>query len=434
MFACVKTCARLLAAPLTLSLPLFMTFSSTAEAQGCRYKANNDPLVTKDGYVEFIMASKMAPYMARLPQLEDANLNRVMHASDTMWYDDESITFLYQDSEETVVGGRANCVGRDVGERNRNTPGIAKLLNYFGPDYKFKFPFRGVAGTDNVTNLKSFNFWSPPKQNGKPMPVKWWKQSNRGRWHWVFPTGTVFGEVLFQQAPDQTWYVFEVRTRTRYLTGWEPHVFRPFATAAQFEQAIIAKRPEWHRDANLARFVEHLRNKDSLVPYTLTSPAFFKVFPPINGSLDKLPVINDKLLIMELLTQTKFRSTEGAIWKENGTLETYAPSSVDDFSIVPKGYELGMIAVNEESCNRCHKETGRKLKDFEFDIQLYGEVWGEDRIFTWHLFESHPLIFGTYDDVDVSRKINPRMQQANLLKNEKPAANDPFYKVLPTPY
>jgi len=433
MFACIKARARIpavMAAPLALALFI----STTAEAQGCRYRPNTDVLETRDGYVEFIMATKMAPYFARLPQLDDAQMNSIMHADDTMWYDDESMTFLYQDSVETVVGARANCVGRDVGERNRNNPGIAKLLNYFGPDYKFKFPFRGVAGTDNVTNLKVFNFWAPPKQNGKPMPVKWWKQSARGRWHWVFPSGTVFGEVLFQQGPDQTWYVFEVRTRTRYLTGWEPNVFRPFSTALQLEQAVIAKRPEWHRDANLTRFVEHLRNKSNLIPYTMTSPAFFKVFPPLHGSLDRLPTIDDKNLIMELLTQTQFRSTEGAIWKENGNLETYAPSSLDDFSIVPKGYELGMIAVNEESCNRCHLETGRKLKDFEFDIQLYGEVWGEDRIFTWHLFESHSRIFATFDDVDSSRRLNPRLQRANLLKNEKPAANDPFYRVLPKPY
>lgn len=420
---------------LFLSVSLAIGFGSSGlNAAVCEFQPNTDQLVTRDGYMEFIPAERMRIHLAGLPQLENSVLNSLMHAPDTMWYDDPSMTYLYQDSVEVVTGARANCVGRMTGERNRDNPPIAKLMNYFGPDYKFKYPFTGVAGADRVSNLKVFNFWAPPKANGKVMPVKWWKQSSRGRWNWAFPVGTVFGEVLFEQGPDQNWYVFEVRTRKRYLDGWEPNVFRPFATAAQMEAAIIVKRPQWHLDANLTRYVEHLRNNNTLVSHTLRSEAFYKVFPPLQGALDRLPVITDKQLIMELLTGTPFRSTEGAIWKENGQLETYAPASDDDFSIVPKGYEMGMIAVNEVSCNRCHIETGRLLGEFESDIQLYGEVWGEDRLFTWHLFKSQREIYNTFDDVDGSRKLNPRMVQANLLKNEKPAANDPDYRQLPKPF
>lgn len=419
---------------LFLTTGLAIAFGSSGlSAAVCEFQPNNDQLVTRDGYMEFIPADRMRVHLAALPQLEHSGLNGLMHAADTMWYDETSMVYLYQDSVETVTGARANCVGRKVGERNPNTP-IAKLKNYFGPDYKFKYPFTGVAGTDQVRNIKIFNFWAPSKANGKVMPVKWWKQSARGHWNWVFPVGTVFGEVLYQQGPDQKWYVFEVRTRKRYLEGWEPSVFRPFATAAQLGAAIVAKRPQWHQNVNLTRYVEHLRNANTLVPHTLRSEAFAKVFPPIQGALDRLPPIDDKLLIIELLSTTTFRSTEGAIWKENGTLETYAPASDDEFSIVPKGYEMGMIAVNEESCNRCHIQTGRLLGDFEFDIQLYGEVWGEDRLFTWHLFQPQREIFDTFDDVDGSRKVNPRMVQANLLKNEKPAANDSNYRQLPKPY
>ena len=39
-------------------------------------------------------------------------------------------------------------------------------------------------------------------------------------------------------------------------------------------------------------------------------------------------------------------TAEGAIWKEHGGKETYAPSGEGDFGIVPKGYEMGMIPVN----------------------------------------------------------------------------------------
>jgi len=93
-----------------------------------------------------------------------------------------------------------------------------------------------------------------------------------------------------------------------------------------------------------------------------------------------------------------------------------------------------MIAVNDVSCNRCHSEVSRKLGEFEFDIQLYGEIWGEDRIFTWHLFKDHRLIYNAYDDQDGSRQINSKMIQANLLLKGKPSGGDPDYKVLPSAF
>ena len=267
------------------------------------------------------------------------------------------------------------------------------------------------------------------------LPVKWWKESSRGRWRWVFPVGTLFGEVLFEKGGDQKWYAFEIRTRKRYLDGWSVDVFRPFVTAEAFAQGIIAKRPDWQMSVDLANYIRNLRNTGTLVQNRWESKAYGNAFTPIDGALDKLPEFPDASLLSDLLTQTQFVSAEGSIWKENGNLQTYAPSSTTDFNIVPKGYEMGMVPVNEVSCTRCHSEVGRRLLDFEFDIQLYGEVWGEDRIFTWHLFEPHRYIYGPWDDSDSnSRTLNIRMNQAQLVKNEKPSAGNPLYKMLPSAY
>lgn len=266
------------------------------------------------------------------------------------------------------------------------------------------------------------------------MPVKYWKLSSRGRWRWAFPVDTLFGEVLYEQGPDGRWHVFEIRTRRRYRDGWAVDVLRPFGTAEQMAQAVMTKRPDWAMSVSLRQLVQHLQNPSTLVPNRWESKAYGKVFPPIDGALDRLPDIDDKALIKELLTETTFVSVEGMIWKESGSLQTYGPSSDASFSIAPKGYEMGMIPVNEVSCNRCHSETGRRLGEFEFDIILYGEVWGEDQIFTWHLFEPNSRIYDTWDEVDGSRKVNQRMVQANLLKNEKPSASDPDYKPLPTAF
>ncbi len=409
--------------------------STSVWADGCEYKAQDMAgLTVRNGYVDFIHPTKLAPLKDSLPLVVDTDINTAMRSPDTMWYDEDSMVFLYQDSAETVVGGRANCVGREVGENNADNDAIHKLVNYFGPDYRFKFPFRTAAGTDNVTNKRVMNFWAPPKKNGSVLPVKWWQPTSRGRWRWTFPVGTLFGEVLYLQGPDGRWYVFEIRTRKRYRDGWATNIFRPFPTAQSLVEGIQRVKPNWFESLELWKFVQYLQNKNTLVKHRLVSEAYGKVFPPIDGALDILPEISDTQLIQKLLSETPFVSAEGKIWKENGSLETYAASSKANFSIVPKGYEAGMIAVNEVSCRRCHSEVGRTLAHFEWDVQLYGEMWGEDEIFTWHIFEPNRYIFATFDDVDGSRKVNPRFQQAGLVKKEKPSDSDPDYKAMPTVY
>lgn len=402
---------------------------------GCKYPGNpQQGLSLRQGYVDYITPSVLQPFKDALPKVSDPKIQAILSSPDTMWYDESSMVFFYQDSIESVVGGRANCVARMVGEQNAGNT-IGKLMNFFGSDYRFLFPFRTVAGTDNVQNLKSLNFWAPPVVSGSVLPVKYWRPSSRGRWYWTHPVGTVIGEVLYEQAPNSKWYVFEIRVRKRYRDGWSVDVFKPFVRAEDMAQAIMVKRPEWQMNIELRRFVNFLQNKDTLVKNRWESKPYGKVFTPIDGALDPLPEHGDDNLIIELLTDTTFRSSEGMIWKENASLQTYAPASQAHFSIVPKGYEMGMIPVNEVSCNRCHSETGHRLLDFEFDIQLYGEVWGEDRIFTWHLFEPNQYIYGTFDDSDVpSRKVNPRLVQAGLVKNEKPSEGDPDYKALPSAF
>lgn len=349
-----------------------------------------------------------------------------------MWYDEASMVFLYQDSQEPVVGARANCVGWQIGSTTEAAE-IRPLTQFFGPDFRFRFPFRQAFGTDDVTNLRTLTFWKPPQRDGHAMPVKWWRDTSRSRVHWIFPVGTIFGEVLFEQGPDGQSYAFEVRVRRRYREGWDANLFRPFLSADALADAIVERRPEWRQSPKLKAAVEHLRNTSNLKPHAFTSIPYERVFPGIDGALDQIPDFDDPTLVAELLSETPFQSAEGSIWKENrGHLETYAPGSQADFAIVPKGYTGGMIAVNEISCNRCHGAAGRPLADFSYPISLYGEVWGEDRIFTWHPFELTPYIYGPNDETGrPSRKPSQRMLRAGLILNEKPTASDPDYHRLP---
>jgi hypothetical protein len=394
-----------------------------------------DPsLTSRNGYLDFMRPSEQAEFKDLLPEISDASLNAVMRSPDTMWYDEDTMAFAYQDSVESVTGVRANCVGRQTGEDNPNNPGIFKLTKYFGPDFRFREPFRKAAGTNLVDNSKVINFWAPPRDaSGKVIPVRYWRDSARGRWRWAFPVDTIFGEVLLQADPQGNFHVFEIRTRKRYLQGWGVNMFRPFRTASDMSLAIRSLRPNWLVDPNLVEVVRHLDNPDTLRPHSMKSVPFAKIFPEIKGALDEIPVIADPTLVVALLHR-RFVSVEGAVWKESGDLLTYAPASAGDFSIVPRGYEMGLIPVNDESCSRCHVETGRRLGQLDRDIVLYGEVWGEDQIFTWHLFEPNSRIFATFDEVDGSRVVNPRMVNAGLVVPGQPPAGSNVWKALPSGY
>ncbi len=412
-----------------LLIAVAVSTSAVAEQSNCNYPG--DPtagLAVQDGYMQWIAPSVLAPFKAVLPQVADPQTQAILQSPNTMWYDEGSMVFGYQDSVGDPVGFRAQCVGRATGDANLGGP-IGDLDNLFGADFRFVFPFRKAAGTDNVAVSKVLNFWAPPKQDGKVLPVKIWRTVDRGHYYWTFPDNTVIGEVLFEQAPNGNWYPFEIRTRTRYSGGWAVNLFRPFTTAASLA-AAIETQPDWQASIDLGNVVNFLNDNSTLVANHWESKVFAGEFTPIDGALDKIPEITETDLVIKLLTQTPFVSAQGAIWKENATLTSYGPASDSAFNIVPGGYEAGMLPVNEDSCMRCHEQASRAFGDIDFNTVLYGEVWGEDRIFTWHPFKTDQYIYGVWDETQGSRQLNPKLLQANLIVNEQPSPSDANYHPL----
>ena len=112
------------------SISFVMVFISLRAPGKCEApsKIIQQGLPLRDGFVEFMPEHDLTPLKRALPQVADSEVNEILQSEDTMWYDEDSMVFLYQDSIETVTGGRANCVGRDVGERNANNPAIANIV------------------------------------------------------------------------------------------------------------------------------------------------------------------------------------------------------------------------------------------------------------------------------------------------------------------
>lgn len=382
--------------------------------------------------LQFIDPKDLSAYLKNLPHIEDPHLDDVLHSSSTVWYDENSMVFTYQDSFGSPTGPeglRANRVGYDVGS-TASEPGIRALVEYFELQ-GFKYPFSITAGRFDRDNAQAIYFWSLPRdRQGRAIPVTYWK--NGSHWHWVFPVGTVIGELLLLRGSGSAseWYAHEVRTREREIDHWKTDIFRPFPRAVDMAAAIKRFRRNW-QSSDLKQLVEYLENDETLTPGLLDSKSYERVVPSINGYYDQIPGTKDYALIRTLLSKVMYRSAMGAEWKRSGDKVSYAPTTMANFHIVPRRYIAGLLENSEKSCARCHAQTGRPLGQLDPRTVLYGEIWGEDQVFTWHPFK---VTSDIYTVSDHSRAANPKLIEAGLLIEKKPSPQDPLYRELPRPY
>ena len=329
-------------------------------------------------------------YKRALPQVEYPRLAEIFASPSTLWFDKEVMIPSYQDSvgdaSTTPIGARPNAGGRRIivqeGRRLFTEDGL-----------HWSFPFSQTAGTDRVPNALVVNFMSLPVEADALLPVVYETIDDpRGRrglglhqWKWMFPKGTVMGEVIYLSDSTGDLYAVEIRTRTRYLTDWAVNVYRPFPTAARMASAIKAARPNWESQPNLQVYVRHLEDDTTLTPRRIPSPGFRDIVV-LEGFEDILPPLGDEALVRELLRSTTFVSAYGHFFKMDSARVAFAASAADSepFSLVPSRYDAGVLEVREASCGRCHENAGQSIESFEPAAILYGDLWGEDRIFSFH--------------------------------------------------
>jgi len=253
----------------------------------------------------------------------------------------------------------------------------------------------------------------------------------------AFPAGTVFGEILFINDGGELW-PFEIRTRTRHIDSWTSNVFRPFPTAGEFAAAlerVRATRAEWMRSSEITSLIEHARDPATLRSASLSERNFPGTFETIDGAEDELPALSDDSILRELLMNTPFQSSRGAVWKESGDLRTYAPTTSAGFQIVPRGYTGGFLSVDDETCQRCHRDAARPFRDWYPDIILYGELWGGDDTFTWHPFVTERFVdvgSGRVRDFNGdNREIRPDWLAAGIIERRSGSHSDTVYRAVP---
>lgn len=422
------------------ALRVYVAFAAVATAggiYGCRASLERDNganvatdganATSYDGMPQIMNAAKMAAVKNALPQVAYPALQAILTSPATMWYDDDSMLPTYQDSvgdiSYTPVGARRNSEGKGL-----IVPEGKKFFSADGSTWAF--PFGHTAGMDTAENALIVDFLSlPVGTDGKPLPVVYstYDANDLHRWTWVYPKGAMLGELIFVQDSAGNMYPSELRTRVRYGGGWATNSFRPFPTAVSLAVAIKAARPNWEAVDKLKAFVAYLENNATLTAKTQGSPGFNDLVV-LKGAVDNLPDMGDDALVKELLTKTPFVSSYGEPWKFNGDQKAYGANATTGLSIVPRGNQLGLIEVSDDSCNRCHDNAGRKLADYEWQTELYGDLWGEDRIFSFNPYDAtriHGAVQGS-DNRAVRKEFSGIVQRFDKSKHPSD-----IYKELP---
>jgi hypothetical protein len=377
-------------------------------------------------------AARLQALAARLPCVGDPWLRGLLSSPDTMFYDHQDMVPGYQDSfgDNVIapIGMRPNTIASQL--IDLAVPGGHAQI--FVERGVFHFPFGRPTGA-HEHDQAVVDFWKPPRSGASLLPVVWWmRQPNQytHRLEWLFPVGTVFGELLFVIDEAGERYPFEIRTRVRATDGWNVDVFRPFPTAAAMADALERRRadePAWAGDPELDTLIAHLRDPGTLEPARLAGTNFPGAFPAIDGAADVLPALADDSILRAALLDENFVSARGAVWKQEGPLVAYAPTTEAELHVVPRGYNGGFLPVDEETCDRCHRDAGRPFRDWYDNILAYGELWGQDETFTWHPFTNDSFVDANGNVVDFNydnRTLRPDFVDAGLLAPYQPSVHD----------
>jgi hypothetical protein len=339
------------------------------------------------------------------PQVDDPQVQALINDSQLILYTDAEMPRAYQfwDGAFPGVHSANYNISADAGEQSKG--------HGRGGNGNVEFPWSSAGGTHRCGNLYVVRFLKLPEKDGRRLPVAWYRSSTLrgggGGYAWVFPSGTVFGEVLTMRSPAGHGYTFELRTRTKLENRWIPNVFRPFPTAESLAERIQELRPDWESQPHVKRVVDHLLQPAPQLPVArlASSHPRRREFDQ-TAAIDELPSLGDDRLVAELLAGTVFRSAEGEMWRvAAGRRETYAPTTKASFHIVPRNYDAGFIAVDQQSCGRCHNSANRHVDDFDAGRDWYGRVRGSDQIFSFHPFDPSSISYNGFSS-------NPRIRSS----------------------
>ncbi|MDA7979830.1 MAG: hypothetical protein MPJ50_13765 [Pirellulales bacterium] len=351
-----------------------------------------------------------AAFRRLLPKVDDPNLQAIFENPRLILYTDREMPQAYQDWSTMLPGVHSPSYNISA---NGSEP--------FGNGNR-EFPWSAPAGTHRSTSVTSFKFlWLPEDESGRTRPVVWYRSRLPGDssagYAWLFPVGTLVGEVLYMKGSDGRGYTFEVRVRNREEGAWGVDVFRPFPEASDLAEAVKERRPDWADDEQLAELVAHLESKNAMPKRTLADDQPGRSVFRQQMGVDKLPPMNDTL-VAELLTGTVFKSALADYWRiDEAGLVTFAPTTDDEFHVVPKNYDAGFIQLDRDSCLRCHQTVAQSVRRFDVGRDWYGRIRGSDGIFSFHPFAPSSISSNGYGN---TVRMRDSMERAGVLERFDP--------------
>ena len=333
-------------------------------------------------------------YLAAIPDSVDGALQKLKSDPGLILYDNASLPPAYQ------FWGFGGTTGV-------HSPNFNISIGRFDGSERFgnaniEFPWGGPAGTSpGVDGSQSFKGVRFPA-DGK---VRVWRQhaepDNDAAYHWKFPVGTTFVEVIQVTNPrTRTAHTCQVRTRTRQENGWTVNEYRPFTTPKELEARIESSKID---TVDRDKLLGHLKSERNIPAYRIRSPQAV-VTVDRTGLADSLPAVSEATVLA--LLQGPFVSALNKEWVTTDQHVGYAPTTNADFHVVPKGYQGYAHEVSSKACMVCHETTFKHTNHLDrINRDWYGRVRGHDNIFSWHPF--HP---GSISDNGYSRQtvLDPR--------------------------
>ena len=314
---------------------------------------------------------------AMLPTVDDDYVHTLLKSDDLMWYTEREMPKAYEHAHTFHSPYHNIAAFPDGRVPNSND-----------------FPWAEAGGAHDVRGLEVFRFMQLPKDsNGRYKPIVYWEERAPGdsfdpmSWMWVYPEGTVFGELMTMTGPDQHLYPYELRLRYREDASWEVDVFRPFPTSGSLSKRIKELRPNWQAQPDLRALVAQCDTRLQFAKVRLAdNNRNVQAFNSLAGA-HPLPPIRDKALVKELLTSTVWSTAVGQTWQvgSNG-VEVTAPTvnRGGGFHIVPEQYKGHAIKTDSHGCMECHKHTNVGVRLFDQNREWYGRVRGSDGIISFH--------------------------------------------------
>lgn len=341
-----------------------------------------------------------------------------------------------------------------IDEYNDDFTGFRLIPNYGEPN-KF-FPWANPGGITGEANATTFKFVIFPEPKGEKREnsekIQWWKEvipgpngANAPRYgvhRWMYPVGTIFGEVLLVKNRQGAALPFEVRTRTKRAAildgGWDMESYKPFPSEKdllQRAQELAAEGAGWAGDKQVTQLIDYLKSERRLNVGERHDRYFVnrQAFGTRQALFDYLPPVPEKFVVA-LLTTTPFKPSTGVYWRDDAKYPAANPTTQAQFHIVPHSSDLPYMYVDNESCMTCHDTVLHHTREFAGTTpqggDWYGYVRGSDAIFTFHFmsgqgngdnfkkeFVNADLLFKEEPEQVAEKRVQRQAQRAQVVRN-----------------